>query len=227
MLATSSGKRRVLTMGALAAVLPLAMAGLLAVRNQERRASPVTEWGGLDEARPPRASAQANEARAPRRAAALGRNSQRPAFGWLDDDGPDASTASRVMPAWLDAGRLGFDDLAGHWEKERKDPEWSSNVRSYLSAMLEPEELDLDLLRDIDCRETLCRVEMNAAHMPVIARLRGGSGPDRARFAHKWTKEVDGASVVVVYTARDDLSERVFPNRAAAADAADSVAAEH
>ncbi len=220
MLTTTPAPRRAVVMGAVAATLTLTMVGLLSVRAKERRASPATEARGLEQARPASAFGAAGEVRVHRAAPGPAGRSQRPAFGWLEDESPDASTANRSMPGWLDAGPRGFDDLASYWEKERRDPEWSSNVRAYLSAMLESEELELDLVRDVDCRETLCRIEMNAAHMPVIVRLRGGAGPDRARFAHRWTTEADGASIVVVYTARDDLAERVFPHLAAAQDAA-------
>jgi hypothetical protein len=136
------------------------------------------------------------------------------------DSTSDGSSATLSVPAWVDAGPWQFDDLATFWEDERHDPEWSANVKEYIYAMLEPEDLNLDVLSRVDCRETLCRVEMNASHIPALSRLRAtASGGGPPRFARKFVNADSGAHVVIVYIARDDLAERVFPSEAPGRDA--------
>jgi hypothetical protein len=87
------------------------------------------------------------------------------------DVGRDAASSSSSMPAWLDGGPWKFEDLAAFWQKEALDPEWSANIKEYIYAMLDPEDIDLDVLNLVDCRQTLCRIEMNTAHMSAIVRL--------------------------------------------------------
>jgi hypothetical protein len=142
-----------------------------------------------------------------------------------DDTAPangtfDASSANGSVPAWVDGGPWGFDDLVAFWEKETVDPEWSANVKEYIYGMLDPDDLSLDVLNSVDCRQSLCRIEMNTAHMPAILRLSGmASGGSQLRLANKYVKPDGGPAVMVVYTAREDLAERVFPSQAPSPDA--------
>jgi hypothetical protein len=195
----------------LAAAIMVMFVTILAVTlARETRSVPFrsSARSSVDESRASRLPAFAH-ARGPRWSPAL---HPEPEEATAADAILDASSASRSIPAWLDGGRLGFDDLAARWQEERTDPEWSSNLKSYMYAMLEPEELDLDLVNLVDCRQSLCRIELNPAHMRALVRLRANTGGGQPRFAHKLVKgEGDGSAVMVVYTAREDLAERVFP----------------
>jgi hypothetical protein len=210
--ATSTSKRqRLVAVAALTTVMVAVIVLLALARKTGHRLVGSSETTSIDDLSASRLPPQARSpAPFTQRSRAMRFDPEEP-MGAADGT-PDASSVNRAPPDWLDAGPWGFDDLAAFWQKERVDPEWSANVKEYIYAMLEPEDLNLDVLNGVDCRQTLCRIEMNAAHMQAIARLRGTGGAGQPRFAHRFQKgDSDGAAVMVVYTARDDLVERVFP----------------
>ncbi len=128
-----------------------------------------------------------------------------------------------VKKFWEDAGVLEFDDYAMYWAAERHDKDWSSNVESYVYAMLGAEDLELDLVRFVDCRQTLCRLELSAAdaNMRALFRLSSGLRGDGYPFVRR-VAAMDGGNTVVAFIARDGLEEKIFPAEPEIAHGADA-----
>lgn len=63
-------------------------------------------------------------------------------------------------------------ELEPCWAGEASDPEWSEMVRGFLYAFLEDEELESDFVADVDCHQTLCRIEfVGQGNEALLSRL--------------------------------------------------------
>lgn len=94
------------------------------------------------------------------------------------------------------------------WTSESADPEWTKNLENYITAMLELDELELDLIESIDCRETLCRVALyRQGNDPTIMRL--GHMLMAEGYPFRLPPETD-KDLVTVYIAREEFAETRF-----------------
>jgi len=110
-----------------------------------------------------------------------------------------------------DAGVFTFNELLAQWTREEPNAEWSSNVMGNVTARLELEELDLDLVRRVDCRRTLCRLELSTASPKTLMRLAYALGTEGRPFAQRLSASDGGsASVVDVFIPREDIATKIF-----------------
>jgi hypothetical protein len=116
-------------------------------------------------------------------------------------------------PAWYerDGGPYAFEDLMEHWLDEAPDPEWSNNVTSFIYALLEPKELEHEVIRNVDCRTTLCRVQLDGRQMDALLRLNTSLTTDDHYPYNQQFLEEEGGLGVDVFIARDELMSRIFP----------------
>jgi hypothetical protein len=66
------------------------------------------------------------------------------------------------------------------WEQEPKDPSWASKLEDEVQALFDDPELDHSQLIDVDCRTTLCRIEVHFDDHEAFERLvhvSGARGP--------------------------------------------------
>ena len=123
------------------------------------------------------------------------------------------SLAPAAAAAWYerDGGAFSFDELVEQWRSEPADQDWSGNIASFIYAMLEPAELEHEVIRSVDCRNTLCRVQFDTRQMNTLLRLNESLAAEaHSPFSEHFDEGEDGGSVVEVMIARDDLASRVF-----------------
>jgi hypothetical protein len=80
-------------------------------------------------------------------------------------------------------------------------------VSSYFYALLEPEELNNDLLRGVDCRQTLCELQVN--DRPGALRLYGSMAEDKRRLSYR-SELVDGGQLYHVIIAREGGNQNII-----------------
>ena len=112
-----------------------------------------------------------------------------------------AVAAPPAPPPWYagDGGPHAFDELLDHWHDESPDREWSSNVTSFIYALLETNELQHEVIRNVDCRETLCRIQLEGSQMDTLIRLNTTlTNDDHYRYSQRFSEEEDGGTLVEV-----------------------------
>jgi hypothetical protein len=159
-------------------------------------------------------------ARAPRPASTARFGSRGPDLGRLSwnhevtDPGDPAAPARAAVDAaaaltCVDDGGASFGALERCWASEQRDDEWSRNVGNYISAMFEPHELETELIRDVDCRQVLCRIELEAQDLTPLAGLAKLVEQSRLPYAQGLIVG-DGGRQAVVFVAREEFAARVF-----------------
>jgi hypothetical protein len=111
----------------------------------------------------------------------------------------------------IEEGSRTVPELATCWAREERDDEWSANVEGYVYAALELQDLDADVVREVDCRQALCRIELDGADMAPVLRL-GANRVNKESIAYDLVTS-DGGRRVVAYITRDELAGRVFNAR--------------
>ena len=92
------------------------------------------------------------------------------------------------------------------WATQSSDEEWSENVGTFVSALLETVDADLSLLQKVECRSTICRIEFELGDRAGLLRLRDELQRDRYPLIYRQSVEsaVDaGAPVLHVYIGRE------------------------
>jgi len=77
--------------------------------------------------------------------------------------------------------------IASQWESESTAPKWTTQVHGALDKVLQEAELPEEMLHSVDCRTTLCRLELRWTNLA-----------DAARFSR--VARVPGVDNVVEYT---------------------------
>lgn len=110
-----------------------------------------------------------------------------------------------------DAAFFTLDELIAQWTREEPNAEWSSNVMGNITARLELDELDLDLIHKVDCRQTLCRIELSAESPNTLMRLSYALGTEGRPFAQRFPPSDGGRpSLVDVFIPREDIATKIF-----------------
>jgi hypothetical protein len=109
----------------------------------------------------------------------------------------------------IENGNRSFEGLEQCWGAESQDPEWSANVESFVYARLHVDDLERDIVRQVDCRRVLCRIELDAQDVGAILRLGSPDERFQDRLRHKFVS-TDGGRSFVIYVVRDELASRVF-----------------
>jgi len=139
--------------------------------------------------------------------------SKRPVSTTLPPATPATPNAPLVdQSAWYDreGGPFEFDELVSHWDSEPRDEEWTSNVESYFTAMLEPDEVDRGVLKSVDCRQSLCRVQLRTNDNTAIWRLEDTlRKQDHFPYERRMIKDKD-ETLVDGIMARDGIEDKVF-----------------
>jgi hypothetical protein len=55
-------------------------------------------------------------------------------------------------------------ELLGRWNEEAKDPSWTARESSLIAGLLANAEFSRDHLKEIDCRETICRFQLQTSN---------------------------------------------------------------
>jgi hypothetical protein len=120
---------------------------------------------------------------------------------------PTPATNPRPLPSWIDGTPRSHQELAEHWKAEPRDSEWSEDVRGYLTAMLEAVDAAVDPVRAVDCRQTLCRIELDAT--AALLQLSEAAASAHFRFVPAVAGEGE-ARVLVLFAPRQELADRVL-----------------
>jgi hypothetical protein len=73
---------------------------------------------------------------------------------------PSESTARTETPANDGSSQGGREDLNARWETERADPAWTAGTREYLSSALQDAHVPADRVQAVDCRASLCKIDV-------------------------------------------------------------------
>jgi hypothetical protein len=139
---------------------------------------------------------------APRREHLLAR-SRRPVTGGI----PSAGGQS-ILPR-----ARSWDELRSRWVHEKPDPDWTANVSSYATSLLDSVDASTNLLVQVDCRETACRALWRANGGLALFRASQLAGPEGFQFSYT-TEHDGGTSQVVAFIAREGAEplETVAPS---------------
>jgi hypothetical protein len=102
--------------------------------------------------------------------------------------------------------RRPFEEMAETWEKESDDPEWSLNVKTFIAAMSETLEGPPDAqgieAQSVRCRQSVCRVDLEAPDTLTLARLLVSSRAQQPHVTYQQYADDAGARVEA-YLGRD------------------------
>ena len=85
------------------------------------------------------------------------------------------------------------------WSSEETDTDWTQNTKKYLTDMLESQNASPSILRTIDCRQTLCRVELEEDDMDALRGVETSLKTDGYRFSYAF----GDLSQIIVFVSRD------------------------
>jgi hypothetical protein len=94
-------------------------------------------------------------------------------------EGVLSDSSARAVPAANDPSvPLGREELSARWETERSDPSWTAGAREYLNSALKDAHLPADCLQAVDCRASLCKIEVAFPSMTEAMKLNELRDPD-------------------------------------------------
>jgi hypothetical protein len=103
-----------------------------------------------------------------------------------------------------------MEEFEALWARQTQDKDWTANVVGYIDALLDAADAAPTFLKNVDCRQTLCRIVLQP---DGIASLQGASGlavGDGMRFAFQLDAGADGNSVTV-FLAQEGVEDAFFP----------------
>jgi hypothetical protein len=100
-------------------------------------------------------------------------------------------------------------DLEERWQGEPHNEEWSANTRTFVSAMLESSGGTPENVEVVDCRRTLCRLELGASNTTSIYRMGQGLVKDKVPLLATFTRS-DGGFRWTAFLAREGHEQEVF-----------------
>lgn len=121
----------------------------------------------------------------------------------------DASSADAKARDGGTRDARAWDDLEMTWRGEHSDDDWTTNIRGYLWAMFPSESIEVLDGVTLDCRETLCRVEVPGSLVGHFlghhADLANPGLPHAHRFVHP-----DAGGGLVLFISREAHAEEYF-----------------
>jgi len=126
--------------------------------------------------------------------------------------------AAIASPAFSAAARpvgppMTPEELESVWSTERHNAEWSQNAADWAWAILGKEDSALDAIDTVDCRETLCRIELVLPHNSAQL-LRAHAELREEHFPFQLGRATHPDRIVVFFAA-DGLGELLFSDAGA------------
>jgi hypothetical protein len=94
-----------------------------------------------------------------------------------------------------------LDEAIARWTNEENDVEWTDNMRGYLTSLVYSVDAGADPIRDVDCRETTCRVVCDLARMASLQK--GQAALESDGFAFLFRMDEGLPSTVTVFVTAD------------------------
>ena len=95
------------------------------------------------------------------------------------------------------------------WAAESPDDEWTENAGTFVSALLETVDCDLSSLQKVECRSTVCRIELGLDDRAGLYRLSDELRRDKYPLTYRQVAGSDGDAsepVLHVYIGREFTS---------------------
>jgi hypothetical protein len=96
-----------------------------------------------------------------------------------------------------------FSALERSWTSDTPDRAWTQNVQAQLSTRVQEDQIGVQV-RDVDCRTTICRIEIDGDSTEELLKLRGlAEGMDA-----RWQARDDSSTTAIeLYLQREDDAE--------------------
>jgi hypothetical protein len=117
----------------------------------------------------------------------------------------EASGAERAANADDD---LTASDIDRAWEEEEPNAELSRAIEEAALANFAADEIDPNVLLAVDCRESVCRFELDPANGLALVKLANRADKDGVRGKRAFVSRPDGSQVVAFYLANDKLGSQ-------------------
>jgi hypothetical protein len=91
-----------------------------------------------------------------------------------------------------------WDEALSRWTKEARDPAWTENMKSYLASVSFSVDAGPELVADVDCRQTTCRITAQLGQLQSVDRGTRLLVSDGFTFFSKMTEPFDGTAVAFV-----------------------------
>lgn len=106
-------------------------------------------------------------------------------------------------------------DLLARWESEADDPEWTRNQEAVTTALFELFQLSRQSLLEVDCRASVCRLEIEGDELSQLKAL--SQHLQEGRYPVSYSLPSEGGALVA-YVAREGMEREVLGEHFAAVE---------
>jgi hypothetical protein len=178
------------------------------------RARPRASSESAERAFQAQAALPGQKARAPSERAAKGRRGVASATEQAEPYGEEVSTEERLARDHARARTLAranarITDIETRFTEESADARWAPQFSAHLRGLLGKEGVETAAIRRVECRSTLCRVELDVKDGAPVAKLLQVSAQLQTQY---WVRPAEPpVTALDVFVARPGLKDADFP----------------